>query len=84
MRAPGVFASGCSTGITSAARTFSNCTVRLMKELTKAGQNDLAYKLVNHTTIPSWGYEVEHGNATTIWERWDGWTPDGGFTNVKA
>ena len=26
-------------------------------------------------TFPSWGYSIRHG-ATTIWERWDGWTED--------
>lgn len=30
------------------------------------------------TSWPSWLYAVTQG-ATTIWERWDGWTPDHGF-----
>ena len=29
-------------------------------------------------TFPSWLFSVKHG-ATTIWERWDGWTPEHGF-----
>jgi len=29
-------------------------------------------------TYPSWGYSIKQG-ATTIWERWDGWTSEGGF-----
>ena len=29
-------------------------------------------------TFPSWLFSVKHG-ATTIWERWDGWTPERGF-----
>ena len=29
-------------------------------------------------TFPSWLFSVKHG-ATTIWERWDGWTPEKGF-----
>ena len=29
-------------------------------------------------TFPSWGFSIKHG-ATTIWERWDGWTPEKGF-----
>jgi alpha-L-rhamnosidase len=29
-------------------------------------------------TYPSWGYSIKHG-ATSIWERWDGWTADKGF-----
>jgi alpha-L-rhamnosidase len=27
---------------------------------------------------PSWLFSVKNG-ATTIWERWDGWTPERGF-----
>ena len=37
------------------------------------GRNDLAYALVRRTGYPSWQYSIGHG-ATTIWERWDGWT----------
>ena len=33
------------------------------------------------TGIPSWGYSIKHG-ATTIWERWDGWTEENGFGPV--
>src|SRR5262249_5890882 len=29
-------------------------------------------------TYPSWLFSVKNG-ATTIWERWDGWTPEHGF-----
>ena len=28
--------------------------------------------------MPSWRYMVDHG-ATTVWERWDGWTEERGF-----
>jgi alpha-L-rhamnosidase len=52
----------------------------MMLELTRRGYADLAYSLVNRTTMPSWGYMVEHG-ATTIWERWDGWEEQRGFQN---
>ena len=31
-------------------------------------------------TYPSWLFQVKNG-ATTIWERWDGWTPEHGFQN---
>nr|WP_272212025.1 alpha-L-rhamnosidase C-terminal domain-containing protein [Marinicella sp. W31]MDC2877920.1 alpha-L-rhamnosidase C-terminal domain-containing protein [Marinicella sp. W31] len=37
-----------------------------------------AVGLLLKETYPSWGFSIRHG-ATTIWERWDGWTPDGGF-----
>jgi alpha-L-rhamnosidase len=46
-------------------------TPYLLEELSKAGQTDLAYKLLLNTQYPSWGYLVEHG-ATTMWERWNG------------
>ncbi len=42
------------------------------------GRLDLAYVLLHQTTWPSWLYPVTHG-ATTIWERWDGWTEEHGF-----
>ena len=46
--------------------------------LTDAGHLDLAYQLLLNEDYPSWLFPVKHG-ATTIWERWDGWTPDRGF-----
>ena len=46
--------------------------------LTDAGYADVAYRLLLNETFPSWGYSIQHG-ATTIWERWDGWTTDKGF-----
>jgi alpha-L-rhamnosidase len=61
---------GLSTGIQS--------TVRLMIELSRYGYHDAAYTLMMKTSIPSWGYMVEHG-GTTIWERWDGWVEGRGF-----
>jgi alpha-L-rhamnosidase len=42
------------------------------------GRSDIAYALLRQTTWPSWLYSVAQG-ATTIWERWDGWTHDKGF-----
>ncbi|SEG90848.1 alpha-L-rhamnosidase [Actinacidiphila yanglinensis] len=42
------------------------------------GRADLAHALLRRTEVPSWLFPLQHG-ATTIWERWDGWTPDGGF-----
>jgi alpha-L-rhamnosidase len=46
--------------------------------LTEAGYTDVAYRLLENETYPSWGYTVKNG-ATTIWERWDGWTEEKGF-----
>jgi len=37
-----------------------------------------AYDLLYQKTWPSWLYAVTQG-ATTIWERWDGYTEDNGF-----
>jgi Bacterial alpha-L-rhamnosidase 6 hairpin glycosidase domain/Alpha-L-rhamnosidase N-terminal domain/Bacterial alpha-L-rhamnosidase concanavalin-like domain/Bacterial alpha-L-rhamnosidase C-terminal domain len=53
----------------------------LLPELTKAGKLETAYRLLHQDTFPSWLFSVKMG-ATTIWERWDGWTPDKGFQNV--
>lgn len=50
----------------------------LMQVLSKLGRNDVAFRLLHNTTFPSWGFEVKNG-ATSIWERWDGWTPEKGF-----
>ncbi|MBX7258006.1 MAG: glycoside hydrolase family 78 protein [Candidatus Hydrogenedentes bacterium] len=59
-----------STGIQS--------TIRMMLELSRAGYDDVAYKLINNRTMPSWGYSIEQG-STTIWERWDGYVVGRGF-----
>ena len=41
------------------------------------GKPDVAYKLLLQDEFPSWLYSVKHG-ATTIWERWNGYTPETG------
>jgi len=46
--------------------------------LSEMGYSDVAHELLLQDTFPSWGYSIRHG-ATTIWERWDGWTEDAGF-----
>ena len=51
-------------------------TPYLCHVLSKYGQTDVAYDLLNQETPPSWLYQVKHG-ATTIWERWDVIRPDG-------
>ena len=53
-------------------------TKDLMATLTRFGQTDVAYNLFHNDTFPSWGFSIVHG-ATSIWERWDGWTPEKGF-----
>jgi alpha-L-rhamnosidase len=53
-------------------------TPYLAHVLADTGHLDLAYALLLQKTWPSWLYPVTQG-ATTIWERWDGWTDDQGF-----
>jgi alpha-L-rhamnosidase len=55
-------------------------TKSLMLTLAKIGRNDVAYRLIHNDTFPSWGFSIRQG-ATSIWERWDGWTPEKGFQN---
>jgi Alpha-L-rhamnosidase N-terminal domain./Bacterial alpha-L-rhamnosidase. len=53
----------------------------LLPVLTETGHVDTAFKLLLQESFPSWLFSVKQG-ATTIWERWDGWTPDKGFQDV--
>ncbi|HEY3862075.1 MAG TPA: glycoside hydrolase family 78 protein [Verrucomicrobiae bacterium] len=53
-------------------------TKSLMLTLARIGRNDVASRLIHNDTFPSWGFSIKQG-ATSIWERWDGWTPDKGF-----
>lgn len=48
--------------------------------LTEHGYGTLAYDLALAEEFPSWGATIRNG-ATTMWERWDGWTPEGGFAS---
>ena len=50
----------------------------LLPALSRHGQLDTAYRLLFQDQFPSWLFSIKHG-ATTIWERWDGWTPEKGF-----
>ncbi|MCW2898814.1 MAG: rhamnosidase [Streptosporangiaceae bacterium] len=53
-------------------------TPRLLPVLTATGHTDVAYRLLQQRTFPSWGYQIDKG-ATTMWERWDSIKPDGSF-----
>ncbi len=55
-------------------------TRALLPALSKYGRDDVAYALLLQDTYPSWLYLVKLG-ATSIWERWDSWTPEKGFQN---
>lgn len=46
----------------------------ILHVLEAGGRTDVAHRLLMQDTFPSWLFSVKHG-ATTIWERWDGWTP---------
>jgi len=55
-------------------------TKDLMLALAKINRNDVAYQLLHNDTFPSWGFTIKNG-ATSIWERWNGWTPEAGFAD---
>ncbi len=51
----------------------------LLPTLCELGLSDLAYKLITNREYPGWGYSVVNG-ATTIWERWNSYTKEGGIS----
>ena len=53
-------------------------TAWINKALSDNGHSDVAYRLLQQTTYPSWLYSVEQG-ATTIWERLNSYTHTNGF-----
>ena len=50
----------------------------LLPTLSKIGRSDIAYSLATSTEYPGWGYSIVNG-ATTIWERWNSYTKEGGI-----
>ena len=58
-------------------------TKHLLPVLTETGHHDLAVRLFQSRTFPSWGYEVEQG-ATSVWERWDSFTKEHGFNGATG
>ena len=50
----------------------------LLPVLSRNGQSEKAYQIVNQKSFPSWGYMLENG-ATTLWEHWA--YSDGGFSH---
>ncbi|MDA1044481.1 MAG: family 78 glycoside hydrolase catalytic domain [Verrucomicrobia bacterium] len=54
----------------------------LLPTLTEIGRSDLAFRLIQNKTYPSWGYSIEQG-ATTIWERWNSYTKEHGFGDAN-
>lgn len=53
-------------------------TAWISKALSDNGYDDVAYRLLQQTTFPSWLYSVDQG-ATTIWERLNSYTHVDGF-----
>ncbi|WP_243350235.1 alpha-L-rhamnosidase [Parabacteroides sp. FAFU027] len=53
-------------------------TAWVNRALSDNGYSDLAYRLLQQTTYPSWIYPIEQG-ATTIWERLNSYTVTDGF-----
>jgi alpha-L-rhamnosidase len=84
---PEAMRAGAAARLAEDVRKFKHLTTGflgtpvLCKALSDYGYLDEAYMLLNRTEYPSWLYPVTQG-ATTIWERWDGQKPDGGFQDV--
>lgn len=55
-------------------------TPYILHVLEAQGRLDVAYRLLEQEAFPSWLFPVKNG-ATTVWERWDGWTPEKGFAD---
>ena len=53
----------------------------LMDVICDNGMEDVAVGLLLNHNFPSWLYSVDQG-ATTVWERWNGWTKEAGFGPV--
>jgi len=57
-------------------------TPLLLPALSEHGHHELACELMRQPEFPSWVFEARHG-ATTIWERWNGWSPEAGFADPR-
>lgn len=58
-------------------------TPNLVPVLTKYGYIEDAYKLFEQTDYASWLYPVTQG-ATSVWERWNSYTVEGGFNGNNS
>ncbi len=63
--------------------TGFNATGNVLPALSMNGQNETAYRLFESTDYASWLYPVTQG-ATSIWERWNGYTAERGFDGNNA
>ena len=55
-------------------------TPLLAPVLSAVGRTDVAYKLLLQQSYPSWLFMVKQG-ATTMWERWNGYSRERGFSD---
>ena len=58
-------------------------TPHVLNALTTYGRGDVAYRMFENTEYASWLYPVTQG-ATSIWERWDSYTVEGGFNGHNS
>ena len=57
-------------------------TPSFLPALAKTGRLKTLAKVLLQRSFPSWLAPIVHGKATTIWERWDSWTPERGFQST--
>ena len=55
----------------------------ILNALSETGHQDVAYKMLLNEHYPSWLYSVDQG-ATTIWERLNSYTKEGGFSGNNS
>ena len=58
-------------------------TASINKALSDNGKSEIAYRLLQQTSYPSWLYSVKNG-ATTIWERLNSYTVENGFSGNNS
>ncbi|MBQ3373552.1 MAG: family 78 glycoside hydrolase catalytic domain [Oscillospiraceae bacterium] len=63
--------------------TGFNATGNVLNALSDNALNDMAYRLFESTEYASWLYPVTQG-ATSIWERWNGYTNELGFNGNNS
>jgi alpha-L-rhamnosidase len=56
-------------------------TYCLLPALSQAGRDDVAWRVLTSESFPGWLYTVKNG-ATTMWERWNTYSPETGPVNV--
>ncbi|MCI8497673.1 MAG: family 78 glycoside hydrolase catalytic domain, partial [Clostridiales bacterium] len=75
------YAAVCAKGFNNVSYTISTGfygTGKVLPALSKAGLTKEAYAMFEQTEYASWLYPVVQG-ATSIWERWNGYTIENGF-----